>query len=1064
MISLRLPLQRFFVLVIIMCMIKSVSAQDKDIDKNKLADLRLLMKMGALSYQGKFREAIPVIENYLANLRAKPGKKTEDNVSYITWFGAEGSLYESIGNFTKAEQIFKQVMAEIPTLETEQKGIEHKQLLNHLSDLYEKMGNVKGEEAALEELIIIEYGYNEPLNEHDEVHDYYFKMYKKWYKNLDSLKLEKILKPVLNNYYAQQKSAGSPNNFQSRAALIEAAKKRFGFQPALKPVTADQMDQLRDGKLKLGSNSQNVNLTDSEDEVRRLFTIYLKQKNYAGAEALITQVANIYAKLDGPSGFTNTVMKMSLSGSLTSMLQKQYGLPADAAKNMNQILDANDYRSSIVSLKNNLLLVQLYKETGRTNNYRSSLDAIIRVCKTLATSSNPIILNDVAAAYAKIEKYNSAEILYKKLIANHKNTSGGKSPSPQIYMEALQQLSEIYRLQGEYSLAKSTLKLALDYDKQTQGEKYPEHLTRVINMAELYEATNELNTAEQYCNLFLGPVMKSIHNNFSFLSEQEKISLLNNQLSYFDFSASLLLTDPHPSADFINQTYNQQLQLKSLVLNNEEKVFREARASGNQSLKHLLSEWQSNKAAIAWQYSKPANSVVNHLIDSLTKIANDQEKKINQLSESFFVDNQNSQIGHKQVQQHLTTGEAAVEFVRFKYYHKKWTDSVWYAAFVTLPDNMPPHFVPLCEEKELANLLNNNAVAPYKLIKEIYGNTITPGNNAGIKKADSLYKIIWEPLTRYLKGVNKINIAPAGLLCRVAFNALPVNNSAYLIDTYRIRQYNSIREIAEQKTSHSYSGASNALLYGGIKFDMPDTVIAKSINDTITDNLPEVVRNSVRGAALDPLNGTLNEVTRISLLLKRHNKSATVITGAQATEESLKQLSGHSPWILHIATHGFSLPNEEQTPANPDFGGKQFSIADDPMFRSGIMMAGANWAWSGQDPISDREDGIVTAYEIADLDLSNTDLVVLSACETALGDIKGTEGVFGLQRAFKLAGVKNMLLSLWNIPDEETSELMELFYTGKIKGMTNYGALHSAQEVMRKKYAPYSWAAFELIE
>ena len=125
------------------------------------------------------------------------------------------------------------------------------------------------------------------------------------------------------------------------------------------------------------------------------------------------------------------------------------------------------------------------------------------------------------------------------------------------------------------------------------------------------------------------------------------------------------------------------------------------------------------------------------------------------------------------------------------------------------------------------------------------------------------------------------------------------------------------------------------------------------------------------------------------------------------------------------------------------------------MFRSGIVMSGANRVWSGGLPISGKEDGIVTAYEIAGLDFSNTDLVVLSACETALGDIEGTEGVFGLQRAFKLAGAHNMLLSLWSIPDKKTPDLMKQFYINKLSGMDNYQAFNSAQKSMRKLYDPF---------
>mgnify|MGYP001795767448 CR=1 FL=1 len=139
-------------------------------------------------------------------------------------------------------------------------------------------------------------------------------------------------------------------------------------------------------------------------------------------------------------------------------------------------------------------------------------------------------------------------------------------------------------------------------------------------------------------------------------------------------------------------------------------------------------------------------------------------------------------------------------------------------------------------------------------------------------------------------------------------------------------------------------------------------------------------------------------------------------------------------------------------------------MANDPRLRKGNVLLCGKKGWKGQPPIEGREDGIVTSYEIAQLDLSQTNLVVLSACQTALGDVKGTEGVFGLQRAFKLAGVKNMLLSLWKVPDAETAELMKIFYTYYLQGTTTRESFTAAQKDMRRKYNPFYWAAFVLIE
>ena len=176
-------------------------------------------------------------------------------------------------------------------------------------------------------------------------------------------------------------------------------------------------------------------------------------------------------------------------------------------------------------------------------------------------------------------------------------------------------------------------------------------------------------------------------------------------------------------------------------------------------------------------------------------------------------------------------------------------------------------------------------------------------------------------------------------------------------------------------------------------------------------------------------------------------------------------MSGHSPQILHIATHGFFLPEPDKQGKEAGLNNENtYSLADNPLLRSGLILSGGNYAWSGKSPVEGVEDGIATAYEISQLNLSSTELVVLSACETALGDVKGSEGVFGLQRAFKMAGVKKLIVSLWQVPDKETAELMTAFYGYWLSGKKIEDAFSQAQTDMRKKYAPYYWAAFVLIE
>jgi CHAT domain-containing protein len=188
----------------------------------------------------------------------------------------------------------------------------------------------------------------------------------------------------------------------------------------------------------------------------------------------------------------------------------------------------------------------------------------------------------------------------------------------------------------------------------------------------------------------------------------------------------------------------------------------------------------------------------------------------------------------------------------------------------------------------------------------------------------------------------------------------------------------------------------------------------------------------------------------------------TKMQSADATEAAFKALSGNSPSVIHISTHGFFFENKKRTSGQSN----QYVTAEDPLIRAGLAMAGANEAWLKGVNEFEEEDGILTALEISNLDLSKTQLVVLSACDTGLGDIDGHEGVYGLQRAFKMAGAKNIIMSLWEVPDLETSEYMKLFYSNWLNTNNVRQAFSKTQLAMQKKYpnSPRSWAGFILVE
>ncbi|MDO8366370.1 MAG: CHAT domain-containing protein, partial [Saprospiraceae bacterium] len=174
-----------------------------------------------------------------------------------------------------------------------------------------------------------------------------------------------------------------------------------------------------------------------------------------------------------------------------------------------------------------------------------------------------------------------------------------------------------------------------------------------------------------------------------------------------------------------------------------------------------------------------------------------------------------------------------------------------------------------------------------------------------------------------------------------------------------------------------------------------------------------------------------------------------------------------SPRILHLATHGFSYPDPKKNPTK-GFGNTEptYKLLDDPMLRSGLVLAGANYYCKNKRPLTNAEDGMLVAYEVRDLNLQNTELAVLSACQTGLGDVVGSEGVYGLQRAFRIAGAKFLIVSLWEVPDEQTQELMRLFYQNWLEKKESLrDAFNHAQQYLKEKEPnPYMWAGFVLVE
>jgi CHAT domain-containing protein len=432
------------------------------------------------------------------------------------------------------------------------------------------------------------------------------------------------------------------------------------------------------------------------------------------------------------------------------------------------------------------------------------------------------------------------------------------------------------------------------------------------------------------------------------------------------------------------------------------------------------------------------------------------EEKLSNISGSFrdnFLHTDIIDIKH-----HLASKEAAIEFIKFRLYNNKWTDSVIYAALVLLPGEKNAQFIPLFEERQLQKIfrfVNNSEAAVNYLYPQ-------PGKETTASK--TLFDLIWKPLQSSLDGVKTIYYSPCGLLYRISFNALHRGKEASLNDKYILRQMLCTRNIFSAMDKDHFSTAS---VWGDIDYNYKPVDTGKNYKTgkAFVNNTYKVFNTTSNSFSWQPLTNTKNEVENVVSILKQKNISCNIKTREKANEEQFKKMNGNAPELLHIATHAFFLsPDTGNLKNNFTAFNNSFSIQQDPMFRTGLALAGANNSGENIEMNMAAEDNVLTAYEISQLDLSDTKLVTLSACETALGDIQDNEGVFGLQRAFKMAGVKRVLMSLWKVPDKETSEFMKLFYTNLMMSNDATIALHNTQLAMKEKYAPYYWAGFVLTE
>ena len=655
-------------------------------------------------------------------------------------------------------------------------------------------------------------------------------------------------------------------------------------------------------------------------------------------------------------------------------------------------------------------------------------------------------LNNIGSLYIYMGDYQKALKCHLQALEIRKKVLGEEHPD---YAKSLNNIGSVYHFMGDDQNALKYCTQVLEIRKKVLGEEHPDYASILNKIGTLYHYMGDYQNAIGFNKKSTDIYKNNLIKNFSFMTAHEREAYWNVNNENFSCNIKYMFHSPNDTIA-TKTSYDAELITKGLLLASEINMTNIIMESGDST---LISDYETLKT-MHLQLDKDLEKPISERIfdcDSLSEEIRKVERRVVEKSKEFGDITNFIKIDWKEVQNSLKPNDVAIEFSNFTE-----NDTTKFVALVLTKDMKAPVYVPLFNQFEMQKL--QRGIVPVKTEtstdEENRGAATVAAKRQGIYESTGLYNLLWKPLEKYFPENPRIYFAPSGMLHQIAVEYAPIDKEKTISDKYEIYRMSSTRFLAME---YMPKPMKNSVLYGGIYYDS-DTTTMKQESDrystrSTTATTVSISRSGERGS-LSYLPGTKTEIENIAGKMKKKKISTTLFEGAQANEESFKALSGKEISTLHVATHGFFLPSDETM------------SGDQSLVQSGLLLSGANLAWQNMPVPEGIEDGILTAKEISFMDLRKTDLVVLSACQTALGEITG-EGVFGLQRGFKKAGVRTIIMSLWPVDDNATLLMMTEFYTNLTKGMSKREAFLSAQNKVKTTAGfenPRYWAAFIMLD
>jgi tetratricopeptide (TPR) repeat protein len=674
------------------------------------------------------------------------------------------------------------------------------------------------------------------------------------------------------------------------------------------------------------------------------------------------------------------------------------------------------------------------------------------------------LLNDLGDFYVEAENLRLAEKTYTEALDITKNTLGTNHPT---YAARLYHLANFMVRERKYDPALNLLRQSKAVFDKVYGKNHPNYAFCVNTMALLCEKQGKSQESISLMKEAMHCRLKDIERNFTSLSEINQGEYVRKMNSYFEIGRSFYWRNLAVDPSLAGEMYNLELASKGIVLHSGIDMRKRMLHNPDTSLVGMYDQWITLKKIIAEEYKQPASDRREDMLE-LEERANVLERKLENTSTAMQREKAILNTRWTDIEPLLKENEVAIEFATFQYHNNaRWSDTNMLVAFVLEKGSPMPLVVYLCDTRRLDSLMNRSGRGDATFISGLYRAVQTTGDMPSSAYGKKLFEMVWKPLDPYLSPGNHVYFAPSGILNQVAFAAIPGNDQGVLSDRYVLTQVGSTA-LKAIPLGFDSSVSASLMIFGGIQYDATEAELSAAVEAESAqspDTLMYAWRDSLRGSSWSFLPATLTEANAVAAVPDSNVVKVNLYPGLHALEETYKEeVLSKAPGIIHIATHSFFFPDPKRKARYENETDRSAQFSQNALYSSGLIFAGANTAWTG-NPVDGIEDGILTAYEAAGVSMRNTSLVVLSNCDTRLGEIKANERVLGLQRAFRLAGTEYLLMSLWKMPDVAITEFMTLFYTGYYKSKSIEEAFLEAQNQMRKKYKdePYKWAAFVLV-